>query len=88
MKINWKVRIKNKLFWIAVIPAALLVITDIASLFGLTVDMSMLNEHLISIVKSVFGLLAILGIVADPTTEGINDSERAMTYIEPYAEED
>lgn len=88
MKINWKVRIKNKLFWIAVIPAALLVITDIASLFGLTVDMSMLNEHLISIVKSVFGLLTILGIVADPTTEGINDSERAMTYTEPYTEED
>lgn len=84
--INWKVRIKNKTFWITMIPAILLLITQILTIFGVTVDFTELNEQLISVVGTIFSILAILGIVADPTTEGISDSARALTYEKPNDE--
>lgn len=83
MKINWKVRIKNKAFWIAIIPAILLLIQQVCSVFGVAMDFSWLSEKLISIVGTVFIILTMLGVVADPTTEGMSDSATAMTYEEP-----
>ena len=53
------------------------------SLFGISFDISGLSESLVSIVGTVFGILAVIGIIIDPTTEGISDSARAMTYDEP-----
>ena len=82
-EINWKVRIKNKIFWIALIPAVLILIQTASSLFGLSLDFSGLEEKLIALVNALFAVLAILGIVADPTTEGLYDSKRAMGYQEP-----
>ena len=82
--INWKVRIKNKAFWIAVIPAAALVAQAVAAVFGYTIDLTTLVGKLQAVVNAVFGLLVILGIVVDPTTEGIQDSQRALSYDEPY----
>lgn len=81
--INWKVRIKNKSFWIALIPAVLLLIQVVASVFGVTFDLGDLGDKLLDVVNAIFALLAILGIVTDPTTAGISDSENAMTYSEP-----
>lgn len=83
MSINWKVRVKNKAFWVAIIPADLLLVQQVAGLFGLALDFGELQAQLISIVGTVFTLLAILGIVADPTTAGMGDSEQALTYTEP-----
>ncbi len=83
MKINWKVRLKNKAFWLAVIPALLLVVQTVASLFGYNWDFVILNQQIAAIINSVFALLAILGIVNDPTTAGITDSYRAMHYNKP-----
>lgn len=83
MKINWKVRMKNKVFWIAFIPAALILIKSVANLFGFTIDLSNIEGNLIEIVEAVFVLLAVIGVVADPTTSGVGDSERALTYDEP-----
>lgn len=83
MKINWKVRLKNKAFWLAVIPALLLVVQAVASLFGYTWDFIVLNQQIAAIINSVFALLAILGVVNDPTTAGITDSNRAMSYNKP-----
>lgn len=83
MKINWKVRIKNKAFWIAIIPAIMLLIQQVCSVFGVAMDFSWLSEKLISIVGTVFIILTMLGVVADPTTEGMSDSATAMTYEEP-----
>lgn len=83
MKINWKVRLKNKAFWLAVIPALLLVVQTVASLFGYNWDFVILNQQIASIVNSIFALLAILGVVNDPTTAGIADSYRAMSYDKP-----
>lgn len=81
--INWKVRVKNKAFWIAIIPAVILLIQAAAAVFGFTIDLSGIGNKLIAVVEALFVVLAILGIVTDPTTSGISDSAQAMTYEEP-----
>lgn len=81
--INWKVRIKNKNFWLALIPAVLLLIQSVAEVFGYTLADAGLAGKLSVVVEQVFLLLAILGIVNDPTTKGFGDSELALSYDEP-----
>ena len=82
--INWKVRIRNKAFWMAAIPALALVIQAVAAVFGFRLDLSELSGRILSAADAVFALLAILGVVVDPTTAGIGDSRRALGYEEPY----
>lgn len=81
--INWTVRIKNKTFWLALIPAALLLVQVVAAVFGYTLDLGELGDKLLAVVNALFGVLAILGIVADPTTKGVGDSSQALTYDKP-----
>lgn len=81
--INWQVRIKNKNFWLTFIPAVLLLIQVIAAVFGFTLDLGDLGNRLLDVVNAVFSVLVILGVVNDPTTEGVSDSEQALTYTEP-----
>lgn len=82
--INWQVRIKNKAFWLALVPAVLVFVQACAVPFGYEWDFAGLQTELIAIINAAFVLLSILGIVVDPTTEGISDSERAMGYDAPY----
>lgn len=86
MNINWKVRIKNKTFWLALIPALLLLVQVVAAPFGYEWDFGVLNAQLAAIVNAVFALLAILGITADPTTAGLSDSTQALGYDAPRDE--
>ena len=81
--INWKVRLKSKAFWLALIPAILVLIQVCAAPFGYNWDFAGLQTQLIAIVNAIFVLLSILGIVVDPTTAGISDSKRALGYDEP-----
>lgn len=81
--INWKVRIKNKAFWLAIIPAVLLLAQTVAALFGFTLNLGDIGDKLLAVVNAVFALLSILGVVVDPTTQGVSDSQRAMEYNEP-----
>lgn len=83
MRINWKARAKNKAFWLAMIPAVILLIQAVASVFGIAIDLSGTNEKLLAVVNAVFVVLAILGVVTDPTTEGISDSNQALLYDRP-----
>lgn len=83
MNINWKVRINNKLFWIAIIPAMIMLVQSVANVFGFTIELNMIESNLLDVVESVFMVLGIIGIVADPTTAGIGDSENALTYDTP-----
>lgn len=85
--INWIVRIKNKNFWLAIIPATLLLVQVVANVFGFTLDLGDLGNRLLEVVNALFAVLAILGIVTDPTTAGIKDSKQAMTYIAPKKED-
>ena len=82
--INWMVRVKNKQFWMSLIPALALVVQAVAAVFGWELDFSSLIGKLLAVVDAVFALLVILGIVVDPTTAGVGDSERAMRYEEPW----
>ena len=82
--INWKVRIRNKQFWLSVIPALALVAQAVAAVFGYNIDLTTIVGKLLTVVNAVFALLVILGVVVDPTTEGVRDSARAMQYDEPY----
>lgn len=86
MNINWKVRIRNKNFWLALIPALLLLVQVVAAPFGYKWDFGVLNQQLAAIINAVFALLSILGVVNDPTTAGIYDSAQALTYEEPRKE--
>lgn len=83
MLVNWKVRIRNKAFWLAIIPAILVLVQAIGAPFGFKWDFGILGDQLRHIVEAAFGVLAILGVVNDPTTEGWSDSRLAMTYDEP-----
>lgn len=85
--INWKVRIRNRGFWLAIVPAALLLVQAVLACFGVTWDYSQVSEELLGVVNALFAVLAILGVVTDPTTEGIGDSVQALTYDEPKAKE-
>ena len=81
--INWTVRFKNKAFWIAFVPAGLLLIKQICALFGVVIEIDALTEQLLNIIETVFILLALWGVVNDPTTAGAADSKLAMTYKVP-----
>ena len=81
--INWKVRFLNKTFWLSLIPAVLLLIQVVCALFGYTLEMGELGNKLMAVVNAVFGVLVILGVVTDPTTAGVGDSEQALSYEAP-----
>lgn len=83
MTVNWKVRFKNKAFWLALVPAVLLLVQVCAAPFGYEWDFGALSAQLAAIVNALFAVLAILGIVADPTTKGMGDSEQALSYEKP-----
>jgi phi LC3 family holin len=87
MKINWKVRIKNKVFWATLISALALLAQAVAAIFGYKIDLTQLSGKIIAAVNALFGVLSIIGLVNDPTTEGLGDSQRAMGYDEPWNDE-
>lgn len=86
--INWKIRIKNRSFWTALIPAVLILIQMIAKVFNYELNLTELGTNLINVVNSAFVILTILGIVIDPTTEGIGDSIKALNYEKPKSDTD
>ena len=81
--INWKVRFANKTFWLSLVPAVLLLVQVTAAVFGYTLDLGELGNRLVAVVNALFAVLAILGVVTDPTTKGLSDSIRAMGYDKP-----
>ena len=81
--INWQVRIKSKEFWLALIPAVLLLVQVVAAVFGFELDLGDIGNRLLDVVNALFAVLAILGIVVDPTTAGVGDSAQALTYDRP-----
>lgn len=75
MKINWKVRMKSKVFWVSVIPLVLVLVQQLLGWFGVTIPADTINKQALDFVNSVFLLLGVLGVVNDPTTKGVNDRE-------------
>lgn len=83
MKINWIVRLKNKAFWMAIIPAILLLAQQICGMFGIKIEIAGLTDQLLAIIGTVFAILSLIGVVNDPTVATLSDSNLAMTYTEP-----
>lgn len=81
--INWKARFKNKNFWVSFIPAVLLLVQAVLALFGVSIDLGEFGGKLLMVVDALFVVLSLLGVVVDPTTKGIGDSDRALEYDEP-----
>lgn len=88
MNINWKVRFKNKAFWIGFIPAVVILIQAIGSLFGYTFKLQGVEDNLINVVEALFAVLAVLGIVVDPTTIGLSDGFYGLQYTSPSVVEE
>ncbi len=85
--ITWKIRLKNKQFWLSLIPALALCAQAIAAIFGWEIDLSTMVGKLLTAVDAVFAVLVVLGIVVDPTTAGVGDSARALGYEVPWVDE-
>ena len=85
-KINWKVRLKNRMFWATAIPTLMLLVYQVLKIFGIDFDYIGLSEQIMEIFGTVFILLGLAGIVNDPTTSGFSDSDQAMTYEKPKGE--
>lgn len=82
MKINWKVRFKNPAFWAVLIPA---VAGLIYAVYVLENNLPNYDETAISgLVGAITSILALFGVTVDPTTKGLTDSDRAMTYDKPF----
>ena len=81
MKINWKVRLKNPVFWTTLIPAVVTFIYTLLGLFGVVPGIS--EEAMLNALFAIVSGLTTLGVLVDPTTAGVSDSAQAMTYDKP-----
>lgn len=83
-KINWSVRLKNKNFWLAVVPALALLFQAFANIFGIKLEFGETIDKILVFINVLFGFLVLIGIVNDPTTVGLGDSTRALGYEAPH----
>lgn len=81
MKMNWKLRLKNKATLTAIIAAVITCVYSIALALG--VELGVGQEQVVGIVGVILTILTGLGVLVDPTTDGVEDSNRAMNYTEP-----
>ena len=84
-KINWKVRFKNKVWLASFLSLCIGFIFNILRLFDIYPKVT--ENTVTEIVSQVLTFLGMFGLIADPTTEGLYDSERAMQYEEPWHDE-
>ena len=82
-KINWTVRLKNKNFWLALVPAIALLLQAASDIFGLKLELGVTIDKILVFINVLFALLVLVGVVNDPTTAGLADSQRALNYDEP-----
>ena len=74
-KINWRVRLRNKTFWLTLVPLLVLLSQQLG--------LNWVPENWESIFGTVMSILIVVGIINDPTTAGVKDSAQALTYTEP-----
>ena len=79
MKINWKARFKNKTFVVTFVTLIVTFVYQILGLFGIVPSIS--ESTIANILTVLVNMLAALGVLVDPTTDGFGDSERALTYF-------
>lgn len=80
-KINLTVRLRNKVFLFIFVPLLVAFVYQLLSMLGITPSIT--QGEVENLLLAAIELLAMLGVVVDPTTTGIGDSENALTYTEP-----
>lgn len=78
MKINWRIRFKNKVWLLTFVGAIVAFAYQVCAMFGIVPKVA--EDQIMNLVKILLTLLVGLGVIVDPTTAGTADSERALTY--------
>lgn len=81
MQINWKIRLKNKAFWMALIPALFVLVQVVLAAFGIEFNPEEPVGKIAAIVDALFLVLAILGVINDPTVQGLSDSMYSLDKV-------
>ena len=80
--INWKVRFRNKTFLVSFFSLLIAFIYDVMSLLNVTPMVE--QGSVLGVMNMILTALGVMGVIADPTTVGLGDSKRAMTYESPW----
>lgn len=86
MKINWKLRLQNKTTLVTLIALCVTFVYQVLGLFGVVPTVS--QDEVINTIGLLINILVVLGVVVDPTTDGINDSNNALNYKTPKVSDD
>ena len=81
MKINWLVRFKNKAWLLSFVAVVVAFVYNILGMFDIVPSVS--QDMTIQAITAIVNVLVALGVIIDPTTAGVSDSEKALTYEEP-----
>lgn len=85
MKLNWKIRFKNKVWLASFISLIVGFVYSMLSLFDIFPDIT--KNAVMEVVNNVLTFLGLIGVLVDPTTAGLSDSNRAMSYEEPWQDD-
>ena len=85
MQMNWKVRFKNKVWLSSFIATIVSFIYTILGMFDVAPEVT--QNVLMNVVNGILLMLSLTGVIVDPTTNGLGDSDRAMTYEIPYVDD-
>lgn len=86
MKINWKLRLQNKTTLVTLIALCVTFVYQLLGLFGVVPTVS--QDEIINTIGLLVNILVVLGVVVDPTTDGIGDSKNALNYQSPKVNDD
>ena len=85
MKVNWKVRFKNKTWLMMFISLVIGFTFNVLRLFDVYPEIT--ENTICNAIDQVLTFLGLIGVLVDPTTAGLGDSDRAMNYSEPWDDE-
>lgn len=85
MKINWKVRFKNVTWLTMFISLVVGFVFNILKMFDIFPAIT--ENQIMEVVSQILTFLGLIGVLVDPTTAGIGDSNRALSYEEPWKDE-
>ena len=85
MKLNWKVRFKNKVWLGSFFSLIIGFVYSMLALFDIFPEVT--QSLVVQLLNQVLTFLGLIGVIVDPTTAGLGDSDRAMSYSEPWDDE-
>lgn len=84
MKVNWKVRFKNKVWLTSFFAAIITFVYTMLGMFDIYPEVT--RNDVGEIINSMLMFLSLIGVITDPTTEGLGDSIRALAYEVPWVD--